>query len=283
MSQRDFNNNTGNITDIYNLNNATNLVVSTLPTKTDVATSIANNNLNYTTTSGINTLLTNTVTQQISDRNTAVALAITNNNLNYTTTVGINTILTSTVNSQVIARDNAVALAITNNNANYTSTLLLNTLINNNIVANNLLYSTTTLTNAAINSAINLNNTSNIAYTNTAITNEIARANLALSNAIIANNLLYTPTSSIGVGSQFNSVSVGPNIKLYNGFSTAIGNNSACSSYSIAIGYNAGLLSNSLNTSCCYIGANSNITQGSSFVNSTTLGSGSVYQTQHQK
>ena len=148
MSQRDFNNNTGNITDIYNLNNATNLVVSALPTKTDVATSIANNNLNYTNTIGINTLLTNTV------------------------------------NSQVIARDNAVALAINNNNANYTTTLLLATLINNNIVANNLLYSTTIATNSAITSAINLNNTSNISYTNTAISNEIVRANAT----IVTNN-----------------------------------------------------------------------------------------------
>ena len=57
MSQRDFNNNTGNITDIYNSQNITNLAVSLLPTKTDVATSIANNNLNYTNTIGINTLL----------------------------------------------------------------------------------------------------------------------------------------------------------------------------------------------------------------------------------
>ena len=149
MSQRDFNNNTGNITDIYNSQNATNLTVSLLPTKTDVATSIANNNLNYTTTSGINTLLT------------------------------------STIASQVIARDNAVALAINNNNANYTTTLLLATLINNNIVANNLLYSTTIATNSAITSAINLNNTSNISYTNTAISNEIVRANAY----IVTNNV----------------------------------------------------------------------------------------------
>ena len=161
---------------------------------------------------------------------------------------------------------------------NYTSTLLLNTLINNNIVSNNLLYSTTTLTNSAITSAINLNNTSNIAYTNTAITNEIVRANLALSNAITAN----TPTSSIGVGSQFNSVSIGPNIKLYNGFSAAVGNNSACSGYSCAFGYSAGNLSNVNNTSCTYIGSNSNITQGSSFVNSTALGSGSIITSSNQ-
>ena len=35
MSQRDFNNNTGNLTDIYNSQNATNLVVRSLPTKSD--------------------------------------------------------------------------------------------------------------------------------------------------------------------------------------------------------------------------------------------------------
>ena len=32
MSQRDFNNNTGNLTDIYNSQNATNSVESSLPT-----------------------------------------------------------------------------------------------------------------------------------------------------------------------------------------------------------------------------------------------------------
>ena len=99
--QRDFNNNTGNTTEIFN-------TISLLPTKTDVATSIATNNLNYTSTSGINTLLT------------------------------------STISSQTIARDAAILLAINNNNLNYTTSLLLATLINNNIIANNLLYTNTT-------------------------------------------------------------------------------------------------------------------------------------------
>ena len=229
MSQRDFNNNTNNITDIYNSQNATNLAVSLLPTKTDVATSIVNNNLNYTTT------------------------------------------------------------------------LLLNTLINNNIIANNLLYSTTALVNTALTNAISLNNTSNMAfttssvntaistcntfssaYTNTKLSTEVVRADAAIVSAITANNLLYTPSLSIGIGSQFNSVSIGTNTKLFNGFSCVYGANATSSSYSLAIGYNSGNLSNINNTSCCYIGANSNIIQNSSFTNSVALGSSSIITNSNQ-
>ena len=91
MSQRDFNNNTANTSEIFN-------TISLLPTKTDVNTSIATNNLNYTTT------------------------------------IGINTLLTSTISSQTIARDLAVTTAINNNNLNYITSLLTTTLINNNII-----------------------------------------------------------------------------------------------------------------------------------------------------
>ena len=81
--QRNFDNNINNLSDIYNTINNTNLIVATLPTKTDVATSITNNNLNYTTTIGINTLLTSTISSQTIARDLAVTTAINNNNLNY--------------------------------------------------------------------------------------------------------------------------------------------------------------------------------------------------------
>ena len=291
--QRDFNNNIFNITDIYNSQNATNLTVSLLPTKTDVATSIANNNLNYTTTSGINTLLTSTIASQVIARDNAVALAITNNNLNYTTTGGINTLLSSTITQQISDRNTAVALAITNNNLNYTTSLLTATLINNNIISNNLLYTSTinlntllanavTSRDAAIALSSSNNNTLSTAYTNTKINTEITRADAAIASAITTNNLLYTPSSSIGIGSQFNSVSIGTNTKLYNGFSCAYGFNAVSSGYSIGIGYNAGSVSNANNTSCCFIGANSGITQGSTFTNSVALGSGSFINSSNQ-
>ena len=166
--QRNFDNNINNLSDIYNTINNTNLIVATLPTKTDVSTSIATNNLNYSTTALVNTALTN---------------------------------------------------------------------------------------------AINLNNTSNVSYTNSTVNTAIATcntfstayANSKISSEITANNLLYTPTASIGIGSQFNSVSIGTNTKLFNGFSSVYGFNATSSSYSIAIGYNAGSLSNINNASCCFI------------------------------
>ena len=202
MSQRNFDNNINNLSDIYNTINNTNLIVATLPTKTDVNTSITNNNLL------VNTALTNAI------------------NLNNTSNVAY--------------------------------------------------------TNSSVNTAISNCNTFSTAYTNTKINTEIARADLALSNAIINNNLLYTPTASIGVGSQFNSISIGSNTKLYNGFSLSIGNNSAASNYSTSLGYNSGLNSNANNVSCTFIGSNSGITSGSNFINSTAIGSGSVINASNQ-
>ena len=61
MTNRDFNNNLYNLSDVYNNQNITNLALSLLPTKIDVTTSINTNNLNYLTTAAINTLLTTTV------------------------------------------------------------------------------------------------------------------------------------------------------------------------------------------------------------------------------
>ena len=86
--QRDFNNSTGNISDVYS-------TISLLPTKTDVATSIATNNLNYTTSLLTTTLINNNIIA---------------NNLLYTNTTNLNILLANAVTS----RDAAIATAISN-------------------------------------------------------------------------------------------------------------------------------------------------------------------------
>ena len=101
MSQRDFNNNTGNTTEIFN-------TISLLPTKTDVATSIATNNLNYTTTLLTAALINNNIIA---------------NNLLYSTTEAVNTALTNAINlnntSNVAYTNSTVntAIATCNNNS----------------------------------------------------------------------------------------------------------------------------------------------------------------------
>ena len=125
-------------------------------------------------------------------------------------------------------------------------------------------------------------NTNSTAYTNSKISTEVTRADLALSNAIIANNLLYTVTSNIGVGSQFNSTSIGQATKTLSGFSVLIGNNSATSNYGIAVGYNSGQNCNINNSSCSFFGSNSGITAGSSYINSTAIGSGALITSSYQ-
>ena len=257
------------------------------------------------TASLINSLLTT----QVADRTSAINTAL----LPYTTTSAMNILLASTISGQMYDRTNAINTSLTSANAytntalsNYTNTIAMNSLINTNmlnqqtltatnlnnaintnntvylanLLANN--YLTSTLTNNAITTSSNSNNIFSTAYTNSKILTEVTRADLALSNAIIANNLLHTTTANIGSGSQFNSVSVGQNIKLYNAFSTAIGNNASTTNYGCAIGYNAGSLSNTNNASCTYIGSNSNITQGSNFINSTAIGSGATISASNQ-
>ena len=77
-------------------------------------------------------------------------------------------------------------------------------------------------------------------------------------------------------------MSIGTNTKLYNGFSCVYGFNASGSGYSVGIGYNAGSVSNANNTSCCFIGANSNIVQGSTFTSSVAIGSGSIINASNQ-
>ena len=294
MAQRGLNNNTGNISDIYNLNNATNLVVASLPTKTDVNTSIATNNLNYTTTSGINTLLTNTVAQQILDRNTAVALAITNNN------------------------------------ANYTATLLLATLINNNIIANNLLYTSTinlnlllanavTSRDAAISTAISGANTYSTAYTNTKISTEIVRADASIATNIATNDLnnlalakSYTAkqtftdidltgklnftsvgdsTIQYGYGAigilassigQMNSICCGHNTKNSGTYSVSIGAYALAYQNCVCLGYDSATRSNVNNVNNTYLGFSSNIVAGTTYSNSSCIGHASEITASNQ-
>ena len=204
------------------------------------------------------------------DNSINLQIASLNSNLltNYPTNTAIASLLASTVQSQTTLRDSAISTSLASAN------LFTNTSLSN--------YSSTILTNTAISNAINLNNTSNIAYTNSKIITEISRADLALSNAIVANNLLYTPSTNIGVGSQFNSISIGPNVRLFNGFSTATGNNATCSSYSCAYGYNSGLGCTLANSSCNFFGSMSGITVASSFTNSTAIGNGSIINQSNQ-
>ena len=301
---KNFNNNTNNN------DNSINLQIASL--NTNLLT-------NYPTNSTISSLMASTVQTQTTLRDTAISVALASANLftsnsllNYMTSSLINTLLLNTITAQSSLRDTAIATALASANAftntslsNYTNTIAMNSLINTNILnqqtltaANlnyaintnntvylaNLLsnYSSTTLTNLAISTAINLNNTSNISYTNSKIITEIARADLALSNAIIANNLLYTVTSNIGVGSQFNSTSIGQATKTLSGFSVLIGNNSATSNYGIAVGYNSGQNCNINNSSCSFFGSNSGITAGSSYINSTAIGSGALITSSYQ-
>ena len=173
------------------------------PLKTDVVASINTNNLLYTTTVGINTLLTNTVNSQVTLRDTAinnaivannllyplktdVVASINTNNLAYTTTVGINTLLTNTVNSQTTLRDTAITNSIVANNLLYTNTTNLQLLYPlktdiTTVLAN---YALTT----ALTSAINVNNnTINTNIINN--TNSNNTANLALIKTFTAKQI----------------------------------------------------------------------------------------------
>ena len=151
MTNRDFNNNVFNLSDVYNNQNITNATISLLPTTTVV-----------------NTL-------------------ITNNNLNYTTTVGINTLLNSTVVSQTLLRDQAIATALTA----YTTSLLTATLINNNIISNNLNYTTTTGVNTLITNNNNLMLSTVRNYTAIQNFNEITANKITLStNYILSYTIL---------------------------------------------------------------------------------------------
>ena len=189
---RDLNNNLNNLSAIYNNQNRTNLTVSLLPTKLDVITSINNNNINYTTTTAINTLLTTTVNNQSTLRDQAIALALTayttslltvtlisnnilSNNLNYLTTNAINTLLTTTVNSQTTLRDQAITTAL----IPYTNTINLNVLLSNAVIARD--------------TAISTANTTNTTYTNAKINTDIVDRN----NAITAINTLMLSTRKV--------------------------------------------------------------------------------------
>lgn len=151
---RDLNNVSNNLSDVHNNQNITNLALSLLPTKLDVIASINNNNINYTTTSAINTLFTNTVnTQTTLRRDQAISFALSaytisiltailtynniiSNNLNSLTTTLTNTAISTAITNQVIITNTVISTAITNNNNSmltrvrtYTGTQTFNNLI----------------------------------------------------------------------------------------------------------------------------------------------------------
>ena len=282
------------------------LLASTITTQSNLRdTAIASALSAYTTTNAMNILLASTITSQSNLRDSAIATSLAAANafttsalIPYSTTLSIsgqinNSLISanSFTTSALSSYTNTISLnAIINTNALNQSTVLNNNIAtaintNNTVYLANLLstnYLTSTLTNNAITASSNSNNVFSTAYTNTKITTEITRADLALSNAITANNLLYTPSTNIGQNTQFNSTSIGQGIKALSGFSVLLGNNSAASNYGIAIGYNSGQNCNIANASCSFFGSNSSITPGSSFTNSTAIGSGAIISSSNQ-
>ena len=95
--QRDFNNSTGNTSEIYN-------TISLLPTKTDVATSIATNNLNYTTTSSMNSAISTSSTS-----NNTFSTAYTNTKINTEITRADAAIIANNVNNLALIKSYSVA------------------------------------------------------------------------------------------------------------------------------------------------------------------------------
>ena len=141
--------------------------------------------------------LTNTVSllPTQSNVNTTVTNAIVANNLSYTTTIGINTLLTNTVSTQVVARDTAINNSIVSNNLLYTNTTNLQLLYPLKTDVTTLLanYALTT----ALTSAININNnTINTNIINN--TNSNNTANLALIKTFTAKQI-FTDLDCNGV------------------------------------------------------------------------------------
>ena len=268
---RDFNNNNGNISDIYNyvrttvidtikVNNVTyNALVSNAITTSTTYTD--SSLVNYLTSSAINTLLANYTNTTItnSNINNAIILALNNYLTNSATTTAINNAITLSLNNYLssTATTTLIYNNIINNNLLYTSTLNLNTLLANaatssNNYTNTLIsnYQTSVLTNAAILAAQTSCNTTSTNYTNNKIITEISDRNTAITNnnaLMLRTSKTYTSTqifSNIVVLGNLNSISIG---NLTNGSilpaavstqSTAIGCSSSANAYSAsALGF----------------------------------------------
>ena len=249
MSQRDFNNNTANTSEIFN-------TISLLPTKTDVNTSIATNNLNYTTSLLTATLINNNIIA---------------NNLLYTSTVNLNILLANAVTS----RDTAISAAASS--CNTYSNAYTNTKISTEIVRAD----ASIATNNLINLALSKTYTAKQSFTDIDLTGQISIT--AICNGTIqygynssAGNQCIAIRISANSNGQINATAVGHNSKCFNGFNVSLGCYANSYLNCIAIGYNAGNQSNSNNTGCTYIGSNSNINYTTTHTNSTAIGIGSM-------
>ena len=221
---RDLNNVSNNLSDVHNNQNITNLALSLLPTKLDVIASINNNNINYTTTSAINTLFTNTVNTQTTLR-----------------------------------RDQAISFAL----SAYTISISTAILTYNNIISNNLNSLTTTLTNTAISTAITNQVIITNTVISTAITNNnnsmLTRVRTYTGTQTFNNLILLGSNNAISLGNQFGCLctSVGCSPSAYAFCSTSLGfssqsnaqyataiecNATAFSTNSTAVGYSSGIV-----------------------------------------
>ena len=233
--QRDFNNSTGNTSEIYN-------TISLLPTKTDVATSITNNNLNYTTSLLTTTLINNNIIA---------------NNLLYTNTTNLNVLLANAVTS----RDTAIATAISNEVLR----------ANNSIVTNNTALLSTIKTYTVDQNFSNINLSGKLNFT---VLNDGATTVFGYNS--------YAGPQSIAIGvnanniNQMNSVAIGFTSKNLSGGSVSIGSYATSYANCIAIGYNSANQSNSQNTNNTYLGYNANIPLNTSYSNSCAIGYNSI-------
>ena len=184
--QRDFNNNTGNTTEIFN-------TISLLPTKSDVLTSIANNNLNYTTSLLTTTLINNN---------------IISNNLLYTNTTNLNILLANAVTS----RDAAIALSSSNNNT--LSTAYTNTKISTEVVRADAAIATNNVNNLALIKTYTVDqNFSNINLTGKLILLAGDGTTQYGYNSSAGNQCIAIGISANSANGQINSTCVGQTVK----------------------------------------------------------------------
>ena len=258
--QRDFNNNFNNLSDIYNSQNATNLTVSLLPTKTDVATSITtainNNNTNYTSNLLLGTLINNNIVA---------------NNLLYTNTTNLNILLANAVTS----RDLAISTA--SSSCNTYSTAYTNTKISTEVSDRN----TAITNNNAINLALIKSYSVDQNFTNINLTGKINFTILGDTSTNYGfNSFAGSQCIAIGVNAnnilQMNSLCIDFSSRNLAGGSISIGSYALTYSNCIAIGYNSANQSNSQNTNNTYLGYNANIPLNSSYSNSTAIGYNSI-------
>ena len=251
MSQRDFNNNTGNTTEIFN-------TISLLPTKTDVATSIATNNLNYTTSLLTTTLINNNIIA---------------NNLLYTNTTNLNILLANAVTS----RDAAISTA--SSSCNTFSSAYTNTKISTEVSDRNAAIATNNVNNLALIKTYTVDqNFTNINVSGKININAISDGTTQYGyNSSAGNQCIAIGISANSANGQINSTCVGHNSKCVNGYGLALGCYSCSNAINcVAIGYNAGNQSNSNNSGCIYIGCNSNINYTTTHTNSVCIGIGSM-------